>query len=274
MKTNKLLLILVMGLLFGVTTFAQESPSKQINQIKRNNMDLYAEATMESPEEALSTARELLMQQVNEYIGSKRKFNQADDVLVKNINAKCETVNMMRGTMHRMFVYVKKIDIEAIDNAMALNTSTNTTQVVVGQPIPPIPAPERPKEPVKEAEEVEIQIIEIAPATTESKGEAVGAVDIPAWQRQAIDDLLECSDINAVKAKFNRMKAEYKLKKYGTPDKCPSASQSFWVIFEHDGSVATVLGPGSSERVSFRDMRYSSLDNYKGQNALWFNFAK
>ena len=98
--------------------------------------------------------------------------------------------------------------------------------------------------------------------------------ELPTWQQQAIDDLLACGNIGEAKAKLNRIKAEYKLKRYGTPDQCPSAEKSFWIIFGGDGAVSTVLGPGNIERVSYRDLRQSSLDNYKGMEALWFNFAK
>ena len=272
MKANRIFLTLVASLMLATMAWAQESPSKQINQIKRNSSYLYAEATMESPKEALSAARELLMQQVKEYIGTKSKFMDTEDVLVKNINGKCESLSMMRGTMHRMFVYVKKSDIEAISNATAFNTTTNTTKVIVEQSMPPISAPEQSVDPVEESNDE--QDFGSSSTTNSSQGEAVESSDLPAWQLQAINELMDCQDINAVKAKFNRLKAEYKLKKYGTPDKCTSVNDAFWVIFKQDGSVATVLGPGSSERVSYRDMHYSSLDNYKGQNALWFNFAK
>lgn len=272
-----------MSLLLGATAFAQESPSKQINQIKRNNAYLYAEATMESAEEALTMARELLIQQVQEYVEGKIKFDFSDDIIVKNINAKSETVSMMRGTMYRMFVYVKKSDIEAIDNATVINTNNNTVKEVLKQSLPPTPAPEPPAQPIVEASERVEKVEETVMKETSQEPVTVVKVykenpdiscDIPQWQQQAINDLLESADIDEVKAKFNRMKTEYKLKRYGTPDKCPSANNAFWVIFGQNGHVETVLGPGSSERVSFKDMSHSSLDNYKGQNALWFNFAK
>ena len=277
MKANKTLFTLVVSLLLAVTTFAQESTSKQINKIKRDSDYLYAEATMETAEEALSVARELLMQQVQEYIGEKEKLSQAKDVLVKNVNAKSESISMMRGTMFRMFVYVKKNDIEAVKNVTAINTATNTTTVVVEQPVPPVPAPETP---VKVVEQEVVEVVEgpvaeeVAVDVVESQGEAVTDTGLPAWQQQAISDLLDCADATAVKAKLNRMKAEYKVKKYGTPNNCPNANEAFWVFFNTDGSVNTVLGAGATDRISFRDMQLTTLDKYKGMNALWFNFAK
>ena len=277
MKTNKTLFTLVVSLLLAVTTFAQESTSKQINKIKRDSDYLYAEATMETAEEALSVARELLMQQVQEYIGEKEKLSQAKDVLVKNVNAKSESISMMRGTMFRMFVYVKKSDIEAVKNVTAINTATNTTTVVVEQPVPPVPAPEKPVEVVEQevVEVVEEPVAEeVAVEVVENQGEALTDTGLPAWQQQAISDLLDCADATAVKAKLNRMKAEYKVKKYGTPNNCPNANEAFWVFFNADGSVNTVLGAGATDRINFRDMQLTTLDKYKGMNALWFNFAK
>lgn len=286
MKANKTFFTLVVSLLLAVTAFAQESTSKQINKIKRDSDYLYAEATMETAEEALSVARELLMQQVQEYIGEKEKLSQAKDVLVKNVNAKSESISMMRGTMYRMFVYVKKSDIEAVKNVTAINTATNTTTVVVEQPVPPVPAPEKPvKQEVVEVVEETVVVVEepvleephaeeIVTEVVESQGEPVTETGLPVWQQQAISDLLECADITAVKAKLNRMKAEYKVKKYGTPNNCPNANEAYWVFFNADGSVNTVLGTGATDRISFRDMQLTSLDKYKGMNALWFNFAK
>lgn len=269
MKANKTLFTLVVSLLLVATAFAQESPSKQINMIKRNPAYLYAEATMETPDKALEVARELLMQQVQEYIGERLRFNQAKDVLVKNVNAKSESLSMMRGPMYRMFVYVQKIDIEAVDNVTAINTETSTSTVVIDQPVPPVAAPEEtPDEVYIEDLYYDEPVIEIEV----NHGESVTDTGLPIWKQQAIGDLLECADVTAVKAKLNRMKAEYKVKKYGTPNNCPNVNEAYWVFFNADGSVNTVVGNGT-ERINFRNMQYTTLDNYKGMNAIWFNFA-
>ena len=53
MKANKILFTLVVSLLLAGTAFAQESPSKQINMIKRNPAFLYAEATMDKKQETM-----------------------------------------------------------------------------------------------------------------------------------------------------------------------------------------------------------------------------
>ena len=284
MKTNKLFVTLVACLLGMATAMAQESPSKQINNIKRNSSYLYAEATMDSAEEALEVARELLIQEVRNYAETSIKFSDFDDVIVRNINAKSQSLSMMRGTMYRVFVYVKKKDLEAVSSATP-EIGTPPQVYLEEQPVPQVAEPEPApvaEAPVAAAQEQPVDeqpvVAPEATATTDaaSAAEATTAADtdLPVWQQQAIGDLLECSDMAAVKAKLNRMKSEYKLKRYGAPDKCPDVEKAFWIIFGDDGSVSTVLGPGSGERVSFRDMAQSNLDSYKGKTALWFNFAK
>lgn len=257
--------------MLATATFAQVSPSKQINHIKRDNAYLYAEATMDSAEEAMEVARELLMQQVQAYAGTQRRLNDANDVLVKNVNAKCESLSMMRGTMHRVFVYVKKNDIEGVSNVTTINQSTKTATEVVEQPVPPVVAPAKPVETAKtepvETAEPEQEAITVV-------GSLSDVVNLPEWQLQAITDLMGCSDINAVRAKLNRMKAEFKIKKFGTPDKCPSASEAYWIVFDDFGGVNTILGPGTTDRLNFRELEESSLDQFKGKTAIWFNFAK
>ena len=94
------------------------------------------------------------------------------------------------------------------------------------------------------------------------------------WQQQAMVSLLECADMTALRAKLNRLKAEYKIKRYGTADNCPSATDAYWAVFDGGGKLVTILGPGTGQRVDYKNMQYSSLERYKGMNALWFNFAK
>lgn len=263
-----------------VPSFAQEeSVSKQINQIKRDAAFLYSEATLETADKALDAARTTLITQVQEYIELNQKTVTVSDAVRQSIYAKTSSLEMMRGSLYRVFVYIKKSDVDAIFG-------------IQQQQIPEANAPEtrgldkavKGKADVTNIKAVEMEKEKVQAATTpvpsNTKADAQTASqqtvtdsDLPAWQKTAIDDLLKCSDVNEVKAKFNRMKAEYKIKKYGTPDNCPSSDSAFWLIFSQDGSVYTILGPGTKERVSFRDMTMSELDSYKGMNALWFNFA-
>ena len=130
-KTNDMIkkfTITLLALIMGVAAMAQqESVSKQINQIKRNPLYIYSEATMATEEEAREVACEMLLKQVKEYAESKKYLVKADNILIKDIQTKSESLMMRRGTMYRVFVYVSKIDIEPVNNVTNINSSTGTT---------------------------------------------------------------------------------------------------------------------------------------------------
>ena len=98
--------------------------------------------------------------------------------------------------------------------------------------------------------------------------------NLPKWQQQAIESLLTCANVSEIINKLNRLKAEYKISGYGTADKCRSVASSYWIIFDSDGRLVTILGMGETERLDYSSAQTSSLEKYRGMNALWFNFAK
>lgn len=263
-----------------------QSSSKEINAIKRNPLYMYSEATMDSEAEAREVADELLMQQVREYIESKRKLNQADNVLIKDIKSKSESLSMMRGSMHRVFVYVKKSDIEGVNNTTVINTGSGTTITVTDSPASIVEVQAVPQStPPPIIEEVREERTSLPQADSQLVKEAIidpSDVAVPetvesplkGWQQEAVNTLLECQDINAVKARLNRMKAEYKVKRHGTAANCPAPNEVFWAFFDAGGHLITILGPGTQGHIDYRTMQLSSTDAYKNMNALWFNLAK
>lgn len=279
-KSIKKVLLLGLSLLLATVAVAQQTTSKEINKIKRSTSYLYAEATMETEQDAYDVAYELLVQQIDEYIASKRKLSKAPNVLVKDLKSKSDSLTMMRGEMHRVFIYVKKSDIEGVDNFV--NLALDDGPQVVEDAVVEVPA-EDDKESaetssgeVKESAETPVAKEEVAaeaPMPTPVAAEKVQN-PLPTWQQEAVGQLLESTDMASFRAKLNRLKAEYKVKRFGTPDKCPSVANSFWAIFDTGGRLVTILGPGENIRIDYRVMQHSSLDVYKGRTALWFTFAK
>ncbi len=322
-KTNDMIkkfTITLLALIIGVAAMAQqESVSKQINQIKRNPLYIYSEATMATEEEAREVACEMLLKQVKEYAESKKYLVKADNILIKDIQTKSESLMMRRGTMYRVFVYVSKIDIEPVNNVTNINSSTGTTistnNVVtkVTNAKPTVEQKQKEPETVKKKENVVSKkkkedyfsktkkvepAVKSEPATVKSepttvKSEPVVANEkkeinttkeietmnihsgnLPKWQQQAIESLLTCANVSEIINKLNRLKAEYKISGYGTADKCRSVASSYWIIFDTDGRLITILGMGETERLDYSSEQTSSLEKYRGMNALWFNFAK
>lgn len=259
-------------------TAQQASVGKQINEIKRNTIYLYSEATLADESDAKDLACELLLKQISEYIGTRLDITDSSNVLVKDIKAMSESLTMMRGTMYRVFVYVKKSDIEGVQNVTIIDKETIPN---VGRSIPVRNEEENVKTNTKYTSTATETKPTVSVETTHTistnnsvsvTSETAGASNLEKWKQQAIYLLLSCNDIKDVQSKLNRLKAEYKIKRYGTADNCRSVDQSFWIIFDEKGILVTILGNENNGRVDYKTMQKSSLDRYKGMNAVWFNF--
>ena len=292
------LFLLVFGLTISVVLCAQQSDSKKINSIKRNPSYLYAEATMDTEEEAFNTAKETLMSYIKEYIESKKSLNNANNVIIKDIANRCEKLQMMRGEMYRVLVYVKKGDIIPAENTTTLDRLGNAELVDTA-------AIAKDKIETKQPDTVSVNTIPVdtvavntatiddgLPSVDEinntsnvfgdnenkevgdnNSGELADKLEI-AWQQGVIDELLKVTSLTEAKAMLNRFKAEFKVKRYGSYNECRSVGESFWLIIENSGSVKAILGPGIDKRTNFKTMRKDTLGNYSGDDAIWFTLAK
>ena len=112
--------LVLLGCIIAASISAQQSETKQINSIKRNNQYIYAEATMATESEAYQVAEELLTVYINDYVEDKKKLSKAENIIIKDIASNCDKIHMMRGEMYRVFVYVTKSDIIPADNLITM----------------------------------------------------------------------------------------------------------------------------------------------------------
>jgi len=254
---KRLLTCLLALLLVSVMTWGQGT--KKINSIKRSSQYLYAEATMPTAAEALEVANDLLLIQVKEYAGGKKGFEDKD-ILIRNISSARDSVQLRRGDMVKVFLYVKKSDIQTADNATLLAAA--------------------PAEKPQEAAPAPGNMEKVALPTPEEKApEAVpGHEDASlklqvAWQQNVVDQLLGAESFPAAKALISRMKAEYKIKKTGPLATCKNPAECYMLVGK-DGKVETVLGPGSSTRTDFRTLTSAPATLPANMDIIWFTFAK
>ena len=241
-----------------VSVMAWSQGAKRINSIKRSSQYLYAEATMPTAAEALEVANDLLLIQIKEYTGSKKAFEDKD-ILIRNINSSRDSVQLRRGDMIKVFLYVKKSDIQTAENATLLAAA----------------APEKPQEaPVPgNVEKVVLpEPEEKAPEAAPGKEDASLKLEL-AWQQNVVDQLLGATSFSSAKALLSRMKAEYKIKKTGPLSTCKNPAECFMLIGK-DGKVETVLGPGSSTRTDFRTLTSAPATLPAHMDIIWFTFAK
>lgn len=245
------ILLLVLGIMMVLPALCQESDSKKINKIKRNSQYLYAEATMKDPIEAHNTAIELLNGYIDEYVQSKKKFKSSDNIIIKDMASNSEKIQMKRGEMTRVFVYVKKSDIIPAENS-SMRVNAGKKEDV-----------DNPKSGVTQ--------------TTLDGQDVTGdtSLRLPiAWQQEIVDNLLACETLIEAKALLNRQKSEYKVKRVGAASNCPNKTNCFWVIGDANGEIVTVLGPGSDQQTNFKTLQADALDNYPDATAIWFTMSK
>lgn len=261
----KRLLLIVAALSAVITSWGQNS--KKMNSIKRSTQYIYAEATMENAEEAFDVANDLLLIQVKEYAESKKAFRDKD-ILIRDIQEQRDSLQIHRGDMVKVFLYVKKSNILNVDNATYMdNTSTE----------------EENNENVLEATTAESNTTTVTTSDkqsttetktkTEIKTEADTSLKLESqWQQNVVDQLLSAESYSNARSILARFKAEFKVKKTGPMETCKNPSEVFLLIGKN-AAVVTVLGPGGTSRTDFKSLSKTS-DDYNGYDKVWFIFSK
>lgn len=266
---NKGLLLVSTFLLVSASICAQGV--KKINEIKRNDAYLYTEVTMQTAEEAYDAARTILLAHVKDYAKATKgisDINFTADIL----SPKCDTIQVQRGQMYKVFMYVNKESLN--ESPEANNTNTLSLEQAEPQPEPFVET-----SPATPGFKVEPQPAPAQTVLTVLPTEASTAKDeslqlTPAWKQSVVEELLSAASFAKAKALLVRMKQEYKITKLGRPAECQDPANSFWLISSPDGSVLTVLGPDNSGRTDFKTLTKTTLDSYRGAEAIWFILSK
>lgn len=268
-------------LLFVISTIISfpalcQSISKQINDIKRSSHYITAEATMETETNAYELAQEILGKQIAEYASEQKSLKKSPNVIVKDVAGKAEKMQMNRGTMVRVFLYVKKSDIIAADNTRVLvqnaqassqKSDTNSQQVSEEQ------RAQTSTDFVSFAETIEGDSYENTDSSRLQNTDILNDVQ-GGWQENTINEILLCKTVVEAKSLMDRLHTEMKIKRYGAPSNCKSPEKCYWLIFDEQENIITVLGTGNSERTNFRTKGADTLANYSGKGAIWFTLAR
>ena len=99
-----------------------EEQKKEINKIKKSSSYIYGEATLADKQAAIDLAKDILYQNVNEWVSKQKKFAGSSNVVTVNTNYAVEDMMLPRGNMFRAFMYVKKNDIIPANNVTVTDT--------------------------------------------------------------------------------------------------------------------------------------------------------
>lgn len=235
----RMALTLAVALFSSTSIFAQstvDEKKKEINAIKKNSDYIYAEATMADQQAAIDLAKEILYQNVNEWVAKQKKFAGASNVITVNTNYSVEDMTLPRGNWFRAFMYVKKTDIIPAGNVAVMKVVQKEPEAVEAAPVEPAAKQESPEDIIKK-------------------------------------QLLECENTGQMSTLLKNLKAEGKIADFQKLNTITSPEEYVIAIFSKEGVIRAILSEGA-ERTNVKTGQPDQISNYKGNGAIGIKIKK
>ena len=214
-----------------------EDQKKEINKIKKSSSYIYAEATLADKQAAIDLAKDILYQNVNEWVSKQKKFAGSNSVVTVNTNYAVDDMTLPRGNMYRAFMYVKKSDIIPASNV----TVTETPEMQVA-----------------------------------ADGKPSSKVEVIAGDPNAsavVSELLKAENTGQLSAVLKQLKQQGKVSHYNKLSALSQPEGYFMVIFTREGNIEAVLSDGA-DRVNMKTGQADKIANYKGCGAIGVKINK
>ena len=227
----KTVVIGILACFYIIPSVAQETTDekkKEINVIKKSADYIYAEATMADQQAAMDLAKEILYNNVNEWVAKQKKFAGSDKVVTANTNYTIEDVTLPRGNWFRAFMYVRKKDIIPVENA--------TVSEVVNQDTEQTAKPVEPNIPGLEDPQMEKQFL-------------------------AVENTEQLSTL------LKQLKTEGKIIEFNKYNSLNNPNEYVVFVFSKEGKICAVLSQGP-ERINLKTKQPDQVTNYKGNGAI------
>ena len=233
MRTIKLACF-VTALMISAVAFAQnsEEAKKTINSIKKNSQYIYAEATAATQQDAKDLAEEILYEEINSYVASKKKMRINPKIVINNRKELVSSLALPRGNMFRSFIYVKKSDVLAVENSEMIGNKTSNG--------------------------------ETAAATTTPVVSTVTPV-----YADEVKQVMACSTFDEVKNLMTKLKSEGKIRHFGGYASLEDPDPYYLAIYNRQYQIVAVLTPGPN-RTNTKTGEEDKVTNYKGCGAVGF----
>ena len=233
MRTIKLACF-VAALMISAVAFAQnsEEAKKTINSIKKNSQYIYAEATAATQQDAKDLAEEILYEEINSYVASKKKMRINPKIVINNRKELVSSLALPRGNMFRSFIYVKKSDVLAVENSEMIGNKTSNGETA-------------------------------AAATT-----PVVSTVTPVYADE-VKQVMACSTFDEVKNLMTKLKSEGKIRHFGGYASLEDPDPYYLAIYNRQYQIVAVLTPGPN-RTNTKTGEEDKVTNYKGCGAVGF----
>ena len=293
---KKLILCCLLGCLLPVSLTAQVAYMEEkakVNKIKRSSQSLYGEGVAATVEEATAMAETSLKNAILAEMGDNKELQGADQILINSIKKHSEKIQLKRGAMERVFLFVEKKNLLSSEKVVVLDVASSTAAV---QPAV-APAPEvkqevaaKPVEPKKSVKKNTTQ--KASTVTDEVNLEAMAAepVEAPAPKQSnvftpvsgqvpslgspvAVDspllkELLALKGSAELERFMRARKDEHKLM-WGNVKS--SVNPAWYVVVFSDTAIKAVFDKEKNgARVNLLNGKSESLSQYAADNKVWF----
>lgn len=208
--------------------------SRQIRDIMVSNQYLYGDYTAATEREAREMAEEMLENNIKEWVVTKKKLRGSQNLVVNNKQSLQTSLSMSRGNMIRVFIYVKKSDIIAGNNAEIISQTPRIPSSTV--------------EPIKS----------IGTGTKVQKK-----------YPEVVTTIASYTEYKPMAEKIMQFKEQGKITRYARYTSLDKPDMYYLAVYNTAGKVVTVLTPGPT-RYNVKTGEIDNVTNYSGCGAIGF----
>ena len=248
MKKTVLLLTALICVTAAWGQDASAEVKKHINKIKKSQSYLSAEATLPNEEDALKTANELLVAEINEWVKTKRNSDKVQQIVLQDISSCSDKMNMKRGANVRALIkgegQIILSDNEKGNDLQALSDISEPMKIEKEKPVSK-----------KDKDKIESAVIEKIGA--DSKETSLNAV-------------MGAKNMTDMKAVFADLKAKDAIQ-YGTYPSDEVSGDYYLLFYTRAGDVRTVVSVKNGILSDLHTQQEVNLSDFSGCGAYWFN---
>ena len=223
-------IFIYIALLAVLAMVAMDTRLEDINAIKKSSEFLYAEATMPTPAEADSTARQMLHEEIIRWTTEELQ-EPMDSLSVLRLCEKADTMMTLRANMFRVFTFIRKNKVSPMFKLQAeqpslLNDSTKKTLMR-----------------------------RFAPRKMDNG---------------ALQEIMKARNFFELKEIMEPLKEKGKIIDYGKYATAKNLDECYLIVYDPAGNIKAWLDKGKDIRKNLKTQKPDSVKNYRGCGAIWF----
>ena len=228
----KQLLLLVIIWCLPLIAQAADGRLEEINTIKKSPLYLYAEATMKDPQEAATTAIDILRDEIIRWAAETNL--PMDSAQAQQISMSADTLMMARADMTRVFAYVKKTSLSPSSHEQ-LKDSTLLDEDV--------------KQTLRQ---------HFAQKKVNKQG-------------RVIDKIMKARNFFELREIMEPMKESGEIVDYGKYLTAQDPANCYLIVYDPAGNILAWLDKGENTRRNLKTGKNDTIKNYHGCGAIWFS---